>query len=348
MLSRSELHRISKAYELPEYVSQASLPSDLELSAMSDGAFADSDARRLPVHTKAAAVLSTAIFCDGMITRGQFDQSTCDQLAKAAQFWGVEDIASQIGSKAQQAVKEAAAQASNPDNYAMIFDGEFAGQSPQYPIHDAEAVAFSCKALYEQRHLWPLSLRKSAALRLIKRATELSCFPIDPSMVYMGKAAGITEVDGDSLCEMLMDRIVLLDRSPVVEKLAQIASHVRGRTVPAEEFAKCAELVDTLDRKTELYRRYGTSLDLPEEVEVPESLLKSAASRSTITLVNGAEFDGDEIERAGLGPFSLMPEFMDAVSTNGSFDLDKAADILPTLPRDEADIFVQAMGALVA
>jgi hypothetical protein len=87
---------------------------------------------------------------------------------------------------------------------------------------------------------------------------------------------------------------------------------------------------------------------LPEEqiYDLVEHHVKRAGLHtSRIRLTTGDYVDADDLQRAGVGAFRVLPEYLSSVAPHGSLDMAKAASVLPTLPRDDAKLFLVALQA---
>jgi hypothetical protein len=93
--------------------------------------------------------------------------------------------------------------------------------------------------------------------------------------------------------------------------------------------------LDGIDQKSGLYKSYNWNLDLPED---GITTVKTAAD--TVKLANGAELGTDELSRFGvLALGGLSGDYFDSMTTRSRFDVEKAAEVLPTMPRDDAELF---------
>lgn len=347
MSTLSDLHRFEKLYGLPAFVKQAEFETADDLQTLPSSAFADSIHRRFPCHTKSACFLSNLRFWEKAMVDGTTDYSTADRLLKLAAFWGIDDdLQTTLNTVKGGVVKEASDL--KDENFALVVDWQ--GQKQRhYPVLNADFTKQAASAFYSERSNYPLSWRRQAAESLLQKVAEFEV-ELEPRIFeYLCKAAGQGVGDPTEVADALVTRAFYAAGSGLskeAEKLRQIAGHLKdgiGVQPLGQLMDKTAEFIDELDRKTGLFHYYDR-LPLPEEI-CNGVLVKTAAEDldSKIVLVTGSVFSKEAIENSPAA-LTVLPDYEDMVR-NGKVDIEKAADILPTIPRDEAMLLERALAA---
>ena len=114
---------------------------------------------------------------------------------------------------------------------------------------------------------------------------------------------------------------------------------------------KLCTLLDGVDRHCKKYAMYNAGMPMPEEVCFTGVTEKQAAAtvEDVIQLTTGTTYTLNSIKSAGLEPFTVLDKaYLSEIAANDAGDLDmtKVADILPTLPRDDAQLLEIALKAV--
>tara|TARA_A100001015_G_C14377857_1_gene476818 strand:- start:85 stop:525 length:441 start_codon:yes stop_codon:yes gene_type:complete len=99
-----------------------------------------------------------------------------------------------------------------------------------------------------------------------------------------------------------------------------------------------------VDRENNLVKSYGKSLERPEDIifGVTKEAIASVSTELIGSDLTGTFFKRADLERLSVSELgdALGEDFADAVSTaNAWVDTEKLAKILPTLPRNDMEIF---------
>lgn len=251
-----------------------------------------------------------------------------------ARFWGVED-------QCREAVAKIAAFAPpelKDQDFALV--AEYEGRPVRkYAAYDPDSVHKAGMAFTSHRHQYhPLAWRKAAAVRLIKRAEDHGVIFPDYVQSYLHKAAGFGYPTQESVERALTQRILNTKHAALAESLSALMEHLIDQPDLRydQEFVKQAmEAMDQYDAETGLNRQYGMEIDLPEEMiaNTTDQLEKLAGiSKLAVTLVNGRTLDVQ----------SLTKEALEAVDPGlAKLGQDELAEVLPTLPKPDADLLVR-------
>ena len=315
-------------------VKQAVASVDLEKTAASAeggieglpaSAFGDPNGRVYPVHSPSDAELSVAY--------AAFDKNAgaLEAIFRAGKIWGNEaglrKIAAEI--KAYEVpVKHALDLSIGGVHYEL------------FPYTGAQDIKEAAESFYENRHKLPWAARSKTAGVLFEEILGLG--GIEPTGVsrhafdYVTKAAGYGIADLESAETMLLQRQGHAGAHVGIAKVARILRIVQGD--PAWDKV-AMDAFDALDGEAGLKGSYGGRLRLPEEDLYVNSVLtaKTAAEAGIVTLTNGkaimlADVDWDKVA------------CIDPVLFTEAAGGEKAAEVLPTWPRPDADLLVEMLG----
>jgi hypothetical protein len=301
--------------------------------------YADPIKKLYPVQTKEATFLSFVNAIDQ-----NADSQQIQEIRKYAAFWKIEadlDAAEQalIADRTEMSLSEL------PDSDFALCQKHGSETIRKYAAVDPTTTVEAAIAFYENRTRYPLEWRKQAAVNLLARADQFAT-PL-PAYVseYLHKAAGYAVATTEAIDQALGARI---DLTPARdhEALNKIAV-VLNKIAESEELRYNTELVaevlgamDEYDRDIKLAQHYESGrLPLPEEMlaMTETSLQKYAGCQNRIVrLVNGHEVDVAD----------LSVDALDAVDEKlAGMSLSKLAEVLPTLPKPEADLLIELLPA---
>jgi hypothetical protein len=344
----SNLHRISKLYGLPEFVKDASFEEKQDI--LPSSAFADPWSRKYPCHTKSATYVSNIGFWEQAVNdNNPQDPIIARRLMEFARDWDIEAPVKQALTKIAQDKHNAIPKLTNDDFAFVVDNGNTVDR--KFPIADAETVKQSAHNFTEQRHLFPYDWRKEIASKITEKAAALNVsLPLEVQakldLLINPKAA-----DSEDIADAIETRAYTVKDAAVRSRLLKVAGSVRSRPPTLTALYKVASVLDEVDRKTGLYKEYAGShsrghLALPETVCFVSPTLEKSAHDNRIQLQTGNALTKEMLKEAGLEAFKVLPEYIDSISTYGKLDLDKAAEVLPTMPVDDARLLEQSLGAV--
>lgn len=338
------LHQITKIVRLPGFVKEASVDGQREqLNELPSSSFADTFDRKFPIHTKAAAYLSYAYFlkqadkCAGDTQRTRIEQG----FQKAAELWCLKgeyiDLRDQFAPKA--AITKNAA--------ALVVEGK-----RYFPINDARELNTAIDDLKNYRSNFSYPMRKEASANILNAAMRMG-IPVHTVDASIHKMAGHGLTTKKAAEGEVIRRLNWLDssqpsdlRPPLEECLNKLHKHAaENGVVGGEPIQKLAELLDLVDRTIGLNARYGESVPFPEDVLF--GFTKSAAegtASGTVSLITGSSYNLPDLEKSGAAFKALGQDLLDCMTDlAGNVDLHKVAEILPTLPRPDAQVLETAL-----
>jgi hypothetical protein len=350
-LNGQQLYRLSRLYPLPDFVKKASSDAIYGDDQLENHQFADPAMRQFPCHTAASTYISTLFFMDKKAElddeRATFIESRLDDFA----------FVHGIGTRITQ-LKEKLASDRPRNNIEELPDHVFAltlepiesrsGQRERhYPMRNALEVKKCAEYLKEYQDEFPYKYRQKMALAILDCAGRYGAGLGDLDL-WLEKQAGRGAAAIEEIGQMLFDRARLLKRAGKIDyaiKMAEIAKTVAGRTQTLQDqdqLVKLACLVDDIDRETGLNRMID---DLPRPEEVFFNLTEKVASQlrtEHFATTSGNIYKMTDLDQLKLADVrDLMGrDFADAISTGGLFvSPEKAAEIVPTLPRGDAELF---------
>lgn len=310
-------------------MSQAVTIVDLEKIASSVESTIPEDAPHAngyPVHTKEATLLSAAyqVYRDGQLTPA---------MKAAVCVWGCESEAEEVASQIlNRPTKE--------PKYAVDMDIAEIGPTRLFPYIDADSLKQAGEAFYKNRTKFGYQVRRKTASTLIAEASAYGVDYDDHVFAYLEKAAGYGLLDKEALDrEVLVRQATMGARRP--EDVATLAKIAALLDVDCADSLKTAtQALADFDEGLNLTNRYGTpSLRLPEESISGVTATKLAADiQGKVELANGSVVTLTDID------WAKVAEFDPALAEEVAGDLEKAAEVLPTWPRPDADILVAMLG----
>jgi len=341
-VSKKYYNAFTKRVEMPEYVKSANVLTVDEASRMNSDSFADSVRRSFPINTKANCWCSALYFYGNQCNKDVASKQAEVRLEMAADVWGLSDELTRI--------KTAFAEQEVPVTYALSFSHQ-GNTVNRCPDHTKEAATASVQWLYENRTKFPIDMQKAAAVRLAAKA-DLSRVSAS-SGCYLDKLA-----NPDSYGNLNFKvAVAITDRLNVVPtyKWADLESELLkvANSLAAAPFDIChngdllANAIESLDVKHGLNEKWGSFLQHPVDCCFKVNMCKVAADTDPIVhLTTGTPVDLTKISDHQLekGLKVAGDDFLSYCQTDGlNVDRDKAAEILPTMPKPEARRFESAI-----
>lgn len=348
-LTGQEQHRLTLLYPPPEFVKEAShdrLYGDPE--QMRPHLYADQVNRQFPVHSAPAVWMSTLFFTDKKASLDPTRAAGIEQrLNNAADYFSIRGETDRL----KQAVFSAAeySEAGEPDsNFALVWADEDGHKERHYPIRNAAEVKTAAAWFEQYRDEFVFEDRSRIAQKIHEKAAEHQVALDNNEMIE--KTAGFGYCPTVDVVEMLNERALMTQRSHPGEsaEMTKFAGLVAERGLEVRDTAlrhKIASVVDQYDRVTQLTRLYNEGgLDRPEDVLFPltekhaNDFLNEHVQMTSGTIYKKADLDGLSLDhvRTWMGD-----DFADEVAAGVYVDAEKVADIAPTLPRGDAEMFDQ-------
>jgi len=349
-LSGRQVYLATTAYNAPDYVKQASAADLYGSGELDTAAYADPGRRLFPHHTPAATWMSSA-YLETFRQEHPADsgiQMIGARLSKAAEAHGIAEDVGQLREKVA---------AAHADPLSLLSDRDFAfvaevegRRERRLPLRNALEVKAASEWFSRHRGTFPWDLRQDMARRILEKQAATGAAVGGEQREILERTAGFGMCSKAAAVQAITRRVPhISDRETAAEftKLAELVSTRRiEQTVGNAEFReKLAATLDKLDRTYGLATRYGEDLTMPEDTLC--SLTEKAASavlQQQVATTTGAVFDLEKL--AGL-PLATIRDYLgddlaNAITEDGLFiSCEKAAEVLPTLPRPDAELLEQ-------
>lgn len=284
------------------------------------------------VHAESYGIESREDVYLGYIT-ALADGGNTEKYVKIANFWGIADEIKAAGERWDAANKVTDI---DPDDY--LINQDFHGTPVRkYAAYDLHSTIKAASALFENRWRYPLEWRREAAEKCLTKVAQHNVTLAGSVDRYIKKAAGYATPSQESLEEAISQRYAAAGRNPEFVKLAEvlykISQDIELRHDP--EVVKVAmAAVDAFDftLPDEVRAEIKTAEEICDIME--EELLKVAddLKNDFVELQNGSVVKVAELRKDVLE--AVSPELAKMAN-------DELYDVLPTLPRPDADLIVR-------
>ncbi len=354
-LNGQQLYKFSKLYTLPEFVKQAASDDIYGESEMDLQQYADPSKKQFPCHTAAATVVSTLFFMD---KKAEFSKSRANlieaRLQKFATYHGVTSVIKNLKTK----LASDDADPNLPDScFALVLSPNESGSGKlerYYPLRNGLEVKEAANYLHKQSSTIPFKYRHIIADRILTKAAEYGA-DVGDLDDYLHKQAGQGAAASYDVANLLFERARLLkiagklDYAMEVGKIAKTVAGDASTIFDNARLVKLASMIDDIDRETGLNK---TIEDLVKPEDVFFNITTKAASAlrdDHLSMTTGNIYKLADIDKLKLSDVRDMmgEEFADTISSGGLFVCpEKLAEIVPTLPRNDADLFDKLLGSV--
>ena len=350
-LSGSEQHRLTSLYTPPEFVKTAShdqLCGDSE--ELPPHVYAHNVQRVFPCHTKAATWMSALFFGD---KRSEFSESQAlgiaQNLLKSASYWNIKDEVNDLWTK--MAADEQAGMTRIPDSdYAFVW--EVGGRKERhYPLRNAVEVKQASVWFGDHHGDFRFEDKHKIAQKILEKAAATGAALENQDL--LDRCAGFGYCAAEAAAQAWEKRATLTRRQypEYATQAKTVAVTLRNATFEARDQGrriKMASLMEDFDTQTQLDRLYGEGLERPEEVlfQVTEKVASDFLSEN-VTTTTGAIYEKTALQKVDIDTVrSWMGDDMADEVGGVHMDIEKLAEIVPTLPRPEAEMFEKMTSSL--
>ena len=305
-------------FKVAEHVSESEKP-------VFSSDYADSENKLYPCHTKEATLVNFAYFVD------QASAYSKDKAAKIASnfqekiaFWGLESAVEELINEVTH---------TDPVKFAMEVEGK-----KLYPYTDGKTLTKVAEAFVANKYKYPYQVRCKTAKHILKVANNLNAELPNDVVRYLKKAAGWAAADIGGMVSIVRNRAHDTGRHKVASALEEIASTLnyfddnKAALFDTEKIGAFIEAIEAYDKDTQISSKYK-SIGVPEERIYSDMDIEKVAAelKNTVKMTNGVEVEvtDDLLSKIATADPSLGKDIGGSIS--------KAVDILPTLPRPDAD-----------
>jgi hypothetical protein len=234
------------------------------------------------------------------------------------------------------------------DAFAVVFQNGDVTER-HYPLRNAAEVKTAAAYLNKHRDAIPFADRRAFADRVMGAAVKFGA-DLGEHRYAMERLTGVGVCAASDAVKLIKAHVKAAgnrcaeDMRAEMAKVATLLADDPSRAHDYHVLNGLAEVLDTFDRQHGLVSQYGKTLESPDDVLF--AVTAKAAAELTSELI-GSSLTGNYYKRADLAtvPLSdfaaaLGDDFVQAVGTaNAWLDTEKLAQIVPTLPRGDAELF---------
>lgn len=291
--------------------------------------YADPDNKLYPCHTKEATLVNFVYFVDQASAYSKVASAKiADRFEKKIAFWNLEDTASDVINSVRK---------SDPVKYAMEIDG-----NKYFGYNDSKTLKTAAEDFYKNRFKFPYTSRQTCAKHILKVAEKLDADLSNDVVRYLHKAAGWAMADFEGMVASVRSRAHNDRHQKVASYLGEIAECLehfdknRASLLDTEKMASFIGALESYDKLTGVSKDYKINGVPEERIYMDESIEKIAEDlKNTVKLTNGISMTVDEnlVEKIAKVDPDLGKDIAGSV--------ERAVDILPTLPRPDADYITE-------
>lgn len=363
--NQQKFYTLERLHGIPDFVKNASTLKQREgIDNLPGHVFADLHRHKFPCHTKVATWLSQAYFtlCQESYSKKEAELVQ-GRIEKAAEHFGIAGMTNSFRRNWRRVSGLDKKAVADKDHGLIVNYGD--KQLKMFPMPNALSVKMAGEYLYANRYQYPYPWRKTAARNILKKANEydkrwkngekiagsdLGVLRFDSdTREYLEKAAGIGASFPEHVAAKVAQRALMLNEKQqnLKVKLAKVAKAIHGMPVQEctpEFLQKTAAALDAIDRESGICNHYHHGVELPEEA-LFQLVAKQAQhiKEGFITLTTGNTYPVEALKHLPLDKIAAVmgQELVDAILTRDGMgvDTEKAAEILPTLPRTDAALF---------
>ncbi len=343
-----------KLFNAPDFVSSAPDDRIRGNEKLAASVYADPRSLLFPCHSDSATWVSALFFHS---QKQAMDRKVADAVEKridaAANFHGISGHIEALKLAFTKTAMRTEDELPDSD-FALVVQWAGGEKERHLPMRNPSEVKAACIYLSKFRRELLFDDRRVMAEKILSKAASLGV-DLGAESEPLEKQAGHGTCAPEKVAELLFSRakaVRLVNKDlDMAEKLAGMATQCLDNpefsTVPSNlhKIAAFVERVDTdyrLTNLTTLPRAEDTLFNL--NVKVAQEILADH-----IALTTGTWYSKTALAKIGLGPIrdALGDQFANAISDDRVFlDLEKLAEIAPTLPRNDARIFDSMMAEL--
>lgn len=311
--------------------------------------YGDFQRRMYPCHTKVACWLS-ALYLSSQQADYKTDEFNVikDRILKAAEFFHNRPDVETVFTVIKQASD--AGQLAIPDeHFGLVWVDEHGLKQREYPLTTRAEVKEAAAWFAQYCNEFQFADKHQIATKLLKRAHDLHVEGDVEQYEAVNRCAGFGHCAARDIADAWEKRATMCQRShPKYSQAArETAATVRAATIEVRDSGrrvKMAQLLDQFDRETQLDKLYDRGgLERPEEtlfkitVKTAHDFMSEHMHTTTGALYKVADFVGFDSDTFAQW---MGTELADAVCDAAcQLDIEKLADLVPTLPRDQAVMF---------
>lgn len=310
-------------------------------------AYGDPTTRRFPCHTKESTIKSALYFYGQLATGNKWDsmlpsEKVAQRIDRAAEFFNVKNEIGRIKAQASDKGVPKTASISLSDDAYIICENNEGTVVRRFPAVNAPSTKKAAEALVKYRAHYPFTWRKKAATTVLQRAMSYNV-DLDPTTLStLTKMAGIVPVEAKTAGYNLLE-LSNSYRGKAANTIRDAAHIVASGTLSESDVCTLCELMDKTASVFEPHHR-----PMVEDAMFTVPVEKKAEAPESVTLTTGNTYDIGSLMQVPQDTYMILGEDISRsiVDNSGALDAKKMTDILPTLPRPEANLLETALNAV--
>lgn len=354
--SRQVWHKVQSLYQLPAFVKEATAEQRTGEATLPTNMFADHVSRLFPMHNKIATLTSALYLLDQKHSMPAVKYAQCmGRLREAAEFFGVTEELNALHKTAEKLAMADAVEYADSD-YAIVHEQNGVKQRYLRLAH-ADEVKVAADWFAQYRDYFAFGDRQKIARRMLEKSAEHGAALAVEQQDFLERQAGYGTCSAEDAAGFVISRLAKIanrvtdeDRQELKKLAETIRSNVENVHRP-ELLEKIAGAMDGLDRQYGLIPLYAHG-GLPRPEDVLFGLNKRALAEfvdTHISTTSGQMYEKTALRQLRAQHVSdyMGPELAGELSEDGvHVDMDKLAELLPTLPRDSAEQFDKMVATL--
>ncbi len=329
--NHAKLLDIFERMEVPEFVKEATVHDEQDFSEVRMDMFGDPSRRMYPLNSRSNTWLSREYFKkDRASLRKEAADAIERRIQKAAEFWKLEP------SKEKER---------KPETPAYVVDVRHDGKTVMnFPLASHMECKEAVEYLRGNRSRLTYDMRVSYARGLLTAPDELRRTLSEDDELFLEKTAGFGVALPEHVNHAIATRIAAVGRTYpfYAEKLAMAAHELKDTELNPSILRKVASMLDLVDRATEMHKAYDKGLKAPEDELF--SLTQKAASwmkEEIVELANGRRLSKTALLEKKVEVDSFFQNVIGEIPYSNDTEM---IDVIKSLPRDDADSLVEAIG----
>lgn len=354
--SRQVWHKVQSLYQLPAFVKEAAAEQRNGDATLPTNMFADHVSRLFPMHNKTATLTSAVYLLDQKQSMPAIKYAQCmGRLREAAEFFGVTSELDALHATSEKLASADAVEYADSD-YAIVHVQNGAKQRYLRLAH-ADEVKVAVDWFGAYRDHFAFRDRQTIAERMLQKSAEHSAVLSAAQQDFLERQAGHGTCSAEDAAGFVVSRLAKIanrvtdeDRQELKKLAETIRSNVENVHRP-ELLEKIAQAMDGLDRQYGLIPLYANG-GLPRPEDVLFGLTKRSLAEfvdTHVTTTSGQMYEKTALRQLRTQHVAdyMGTDLANELSVDGVYvDMDKLAELLPTLPRDSAEQFDKMVATL--
>ena len=349
-LNGQEFHRLTALFGCPEFVKSASVDAYCGDEQTESHMFADVTRRRWPCHTAPATWASALFFFDKKAElSAPVAKLAEERILASAQFFNIDEIVDDLSKKIKQASISDENELSD-DAFAIIMKFDDGHKERKYPMRNGHEVKRAAEYIINYRDDFRFDDKNVIADKVLQKSAEFGV-NLGEQRNDIERMAGFGACSSKDAADLVRSRVNALgwplDGKPIQVELEKLARKLEDDSQSVHHhttLTKLASTIDMVDHENNLIKNYGKALERPEDIlfGVTKEAIASISTELVGSDLTGTFFKRADLERLSVSDLgdALGEDFAEAISTaNAWVDTEKLAQILPTLPRNDMEIF---------